>query len=265
MAKKAKRIGFTRDELNTSTGFLDDVDVKFTECKFLVTDYGGKAPRSVVFQTTFIDLETENPYDQMFKVSGGPEDWDLEPTGDDELVPLTPKAEKGVHVTCKFGQLVESLLNAGIPDQFMDGVASSWDDMEAHVIRIENKNAMKDKATGQKRKDEVLIVDKILRFPDGSVPGDATPATKKTTKKAAPAVEKEAESEGDESDDAAEKFVQAVLKEKGEVAKKDLPKLAFSMIKDEDERNAVLELVFSDEYLKDKARPWNYANGIISS
>lgn len=260
MAKKKKRVGFTQGEMNTSSGFLDDVDIRFDDCKFLVTDYGGKAPESVVFQSTLFDLETEQGNDQMWKVSGGPTDWELEPTGDDELIPLTKKAEKGVHVACKFGQLITSLINAGIPDKYLDGAASSLEGIEAHVIRVENKNAMKDEE-GNKKKDEVIIVDKILSLPGGeNVAGESKGKGK--------AKEEDSNEDNDGADSSEEKavqFVSGVIEEKGEVAKKDLPKIAFSAIEDEDARNEVLELVFSDEFLKEKSRPWNYKNGIVSA
>ena len=92
MAKAKEHVGFTKSQLNESGGFLDDADVRFTECHFKIFDYGGSGPSSVVFTSTLVNLESDEGYDQAWKVSGKPEDWEIGENGD-VLIPITDKGE----------------------------------------------------------------------------------------------------------------------------------------------------------------------------
>lgn len=244
MAKK-KRASFNPENLSTSTGLLDDAKVRFTESRFGMFDYGGKSPEAPAFISKLVDIEDESENEQVWTVGGTPQDWEIGDDGE-SLVPISKKAEKGININSNFGQLLVSLGNNGFPAETLDDMdASDFDDMEAHVIRVEGKANVKDD-DGKKKGNETVVVDEIM-----TLPGDL-----KSEKE-------EGEEEKDESspEDAAIEFVNAVLKEDGEVTKKDLPKKAFDMLKDEDDRNAILELIFDDKFLKAN---WKLKGGVIT-
>jgi len=246
MAKK-QRASFNPENLSTSTGLLDDAKVGFTESRFGMFDYGGKSPEAPAFISKLVDMEDESENEQVWTVGGTPQDWEIGDDGE-SLVPISKKADKGININSNFGQLLVSLGNNGFPAETLDDMdASDFDGMEAHVIRVESKSNVKDD-TGNKKSNETVIVDEIITLP-GDIKAEET--------------DKDEEKEEEESaDEAAKKFVNDVLKEEGEVTKKDLPKKAFDMLKDEDDKTAILELIFDDKFLKAN---WKLKGGVITA
>ena len=243
MAKK-KRASLNPETFSTSSGLLDDAKIKFSDCRVGMFDYGGKFPEAPAFMATLTDTEDDAAHEQVWTVGGTPQDWEIGDDGD-SLIPISKKAEKGINQTSNFGMFLASLVNNGFPADTLDDMdMSDLDDMEAHVIRIEGKQ-VKD-GEGKKKDNEVVVVDEII-----TLPGDVSEST---------TAEKDDKDTPSAEDEAIE-FVNAVLKDDKEVTKKDLPKKAFELLKDHPARNEILELTFSDEFLKAN---WKLKGGVIT-
>jgi len=245
MSKK-ERVSFDPRKLAAGGGLLDDVNVEFTECRFEMFDYGGKAPEAPSFHAKLVDIDDGEEHEQYWSI-GKASDWEIIEDGA-ALYPAGKKV-KAVNVSSNFGQLLVSLGNAGFPSEIMDkGSVFALNGLKAHVIRVEMKRKGLKRSAEQEEKgyeQTCLTVDEII-----ALPGEAASA----------AAETQAASE-DEVVEAAVKFVTGVMGDEG-VAKKDLPKLAFDKIKDEDARNAILEYIFSDEFLKEH---FNLTKGVITT
>jgi hypothetical protein len=208
-------------------------------------DYGGKAPEAPAFHATLVDTEDDESHEQYWS-AGKASDWEI---GDDGASLIPVGKPQAINVSSNMGQLLVSLGNAGFPDEALAaGDVTVLEGMVAHVMRVEMKRKGLKKENDKGYEQTCLCVDEIKTLPDG-IEGEAG-----TTE----AKDEEANADAEK---AATDFVKAVLKKDKEVAKKDLPKKAFGMIEDEDDRNAILEYIFSDDFLN--AGPWTYKDGVI--
>lgn len=253
---KRKHIGLTEKELSTSSGLLDDNNVEFTECRYEMFDYAGKRPPAPAFASKLVDLDDESVHEQRWTVGGTSEDWEIGEDGD-TLIPLTKKAMKGVNVNSNFGQLIVSLINAGFDNDVLgEGRASGFDELKAHVIRVESKAGIKDEE-GNKKKQEVIQVDKLLD----------EKAAKKSTKKATKPEKADEDADDDSLEAKTVKYVQEMLaKNDGELPKKNVAKDLYSdPDRDKKEVNGMVEFLFSDEWMSDSDRPWTLKSGLLKS
>jgi hypothetical protein len=238
MAKK--RASLAPKDLATGGGLLDDCNVEFTNCRFEMFDYGGKAPEAPALHATLVDMEDGEEHEQYWS-AGKASDWEI---GEDGAILVPVGKATAVNVSSNLGQLLVSLGNAGFPEETLaDGDVTALEGMKAHVMRIEMKRKGLKKQENDKGYEQTcLCVDEIVELPGGE------------------AVTEDESSKG-VSDEDAIKFVTDAMGKAGKVAKKDFPKIAFKLVEDDDERNEILEVVFSDEWLKEN---FNYAKGIVT-
>jgi len=236
-------------------GLLDDAVVEFTGCGFVMFDYQGKADPAPAFGTELVDIDGGDPTKQYWTV-GKAKDW---MPSDDGKTLVAVGSATALNNNSNFALLMASIVNAGFPEDKIGDDISVFNGMVAHVHRVAapKRSGLSGGSVGpdgQKREQTVLVVDTIEKLPWERKKGKGAPKTKKKGKAKSKAP----------VDDAAVEFVMGVLADKGgEVAKKELPRLAITGL-DADIRNAVVKLVYDDGWLGDDDRPWGYADGVVS-
>ncbi|MDY6839872.1 MAG: hypothetical protein SWH78_18080, partial [Thermodesulfobacteriota bacterium] len=141
-----------------------------------------------------------------------------------------------------------------------------------HVMRVpapERKGVTK--SAKQKEREEKFGPPTLLVVSDINT----LPWEKKDTKKKAPgkpsgtagkkkATKKTNEDEADSGDveTKATEVILDLIEEYGTLKKKDLPTKIFQAMKNDPARNAVVKIVFDDEFLGNG--PWEYEDGVIS-
>ena len=256
------RVSFNPD--NVSSGaFIDDIVVKFTNCRTEVTDYEGRAKTAVpAFVADLMDPEDDSVEALIgYWKAGDATAWGVDDNG---FVPIG-KSEQ-LNEKSKFIQFVISCVNSGFDAEKIENDVSVFEGMIAHVITIEETyKDLKDEETGKDVKSQIVIVDRIDELPY-KTKGKGKGKGGKKDKKAAD------KSKTDASDDAdtivsATQFVMDALSNAGDdgIPKKELSKLAFTS-KDisGDLQKEIIKLTYSDEFLDDEGRPWTYEDGILT-
>ena len=258
------RVSFNPD--NVSGGaFIDDIVVKFTNCRTEVTDYEGRAKTAVpAFVADLMDPEDDSVEALIgYWKAGDATAWGV----DDNGFVSIGKSEQ-LNEKAKFIQFVISCVNSGFDADKIENDVSVFEGMIAHVITIEETyKDLKDEETGKDVKSQIIIVDRIDELPYKTKKKKA--GGKKDTKKAA---DKSKTGASDDADTivSATQFVMdalSVAKEKGDdgIPKKELSKLAFTSKEiSGDLQKEIIKLTYSDEFLDDEDRPWNYEDGILS-
>jgi hypothetical protein len=230
-------------------GLLDDEDIRITEARFTMFDYGGKSNAVPALQITMDRMDGTNPIQQYYSM-GKATDW----TPADDGKSLLPIGKSAQLVRTSNGMLfMESVTNSGFPeDKLLDGDPSVLDGLECHVNRIaivrEGLSSGKDKT--------VLTVSKIHRLPweketpKGKGKGKSTKAASKGNGK-----------DEDEVQAAAMEFVLGVIAENPDGYEKNkLPNEVFKKFDKADPlRGKLVGLVFKDEFLN--TGPWKYEGG----
>jgi len=254
-------------------GLIDDVDVTIDKARFELFDYNGTViPGVPALALHMTDPEGEEVV--QYYSMGKPEDW--EPSEDGTTLEAIGSAT-AIRMTSNGGILLKSLIDAGFPVDKLGDDISSLDGMKAHVIQIPapKRTGIKEKprADGKVYEKTILVIGEILTLPweeDEEKPkskakAKAKPKAKAKAKaKAKPEAEEVEEEAGD--DDVGAKAVAAILEileDAGTVTKKELPAKIFQVMKTDPDRNAVVKLVFDDEFLAEG--PWEYDDGTLVS
>jgi hypothetical protein len=266
------------EEFVEGGGLIDDVDVVFINCLFAHFDYNGTViPPAPCLQ---IDMETEDDEEitQYFSM-GNPEDWS--PSEDGTQLEATGKAT-GIRSTSNGGIFLKAMIDAGFPVDKIGDDISVLNGMKCHVIQIPAPKRSglveKKRDDGKKFEKTILVISEIHSLPweedeapakgktkakAGGTKGKTKPATK--TKAKAKAKPEAAEDEGGD-DDIGGKAVAAILEilgDAGTITKKELPAKIFQILKADPDRNAVVKMVFDDEFLGEG--PWEYDDGTLVS
>jgi len=237
-------------------GLLDDEDVIIKEARFTQFDYNGKLPAVPAAELTLDrgDGDTTKQYYSVGKTS----DW--APSEDGKTLSAIGKATALVK-SSNWAFFVTALVNAGFPENRIEADISIFEGLEAHVIRAA---APERKGIIKKEKEfeaTILVVDKIHKYPWEK----ATKATTGRGKGKAAATTKDSPTDSKIEEQTTE-FVMSVLAENPDgIEKKKLPQMAFAKLKDipPTDRNKIVKLVFSDEYLSSTPF-WVYADGMIT-
>jgi len=261
MEKGKEKVSFNPTNITTA-GFIDDVTVKFVNCRAENTDYEGRGSMIIpAFVADLQDPDDENNVQTQYWKAGDPEHWEADENGFAAIGTKTKLNGKS-----KFVQFVLSCVNSGFDAEKIENDVTVFEGMVAHVISIEETYKGLKNDDGTDRTGNNLIVDRIEVLPYEKSKG-------KTSKKSGGGKKETAvESDGgvgggDANADAAIAFVMGKLAEAGEdgVAKKDLFKQAFA---DPDLKKAkinqdVSKLVYMDEFLS--SGPWTYEDGIVKA
>ena len=260
-------------------GLIDDVDVTFKECSFEMFDYNGTVqPGSPSLKVVMVD-DDGNDMEQYYSM-GSANDWI--PSEDGSQLVAVGKATS-IKVNTNGGILLKSLVDAGFPADKLGDDITILNGLVAHVIRVPAPKRAGVKLTDkQKEKEEkygpptLLIVGEIKTLPwEKKTPKGAPatkgkpPAGKPAGGKAAPApakaapktAVKEEEAGDDDLNTKAITVVLEILEAAGTITKKELPAKIFQQMKTDPDRNAIVKLVFDDEFLG--GGPWTYEDGTL--
>jgi len=253
---KERGASFSPDTFQEGGGLLDNVDVTWKEVTFELWDYDGKIPTPTPAMKIKMEVEDmDEPVEQYFS-AGNPQDWT--PSKDGTKLVAIGKAT-GINKSSNLGILMMSLLEAKFPSDKMDGDdCTVFEGLKCHMIRVkapERKGLVQTtRADGRVFDKTNLIVDHIIKFPWEKK--GATSSTKGKGK------ETEKEEEVDDVEEKATAMIMSILESnpKG-INKKKLAQLVLQEAKGDPDRNAILKLAYSDEFLS--AGPWEYEDGTL--
>jgi hypothetical protein len=239
-------------------GFLDDADVRLQELRFVMWDYGGKAPMSVALKVVMIDQSDDRAHEQYYS-AGDPTKFAPSPDGK-ALTSLTGSAT-GLNASTNALAFLTSLVNAGFPEDRISNDVSVFDGTVAHVNQVAQpkRTGLKDQKEGK----TYLLATYIARLPweEGAAPTKpakgAPTATAKQTAAAPRPVAVPAATPTPATPAApmdltakAREAVTKILIEKGGVLEKGkLPTFCFQSFNGDPDRNAIVQLVHSEAFL----------------
>jgi len=246
-------------QMSAGGGLLDDVEVLFTNARFLNYAYGGKAMPSPGLVVDFIGHgDTVIPDDQgeQFWSCGSGKDW--QPSADGKRLD-SPSNKAGIVQTSNLGMLVDSLMKAGLSNALLSKAEtdiSALNGLVVHVKRIQIDRKMsnpKRDAQGNVQLPTVLLVDRLIQEPGGK----AAAGSKPSGSAGAPATGGAA--------DAAVAAVMTFAAENGGYRKSDAVKVFKAMQSDPDAKQFAAEafkLLANEEFLANG--PWTYAGGVVT-
>jgi len=253
-------------------GLADDFIGIWTEVGFVQWDYNGKIAVPVPALKVVVDSEDEGVITQYWSVGSG-KDW-IPSTDGKRLVAVGTAT--GLRSSSNGAILLQSLVNAGFPEDKIGDDISVFQGLVAHHIRVPApKRAGLEKvarvdATGKAYEDTILTVDEIVTLPWEKAKPAGAPQTKKAAPKAkgaapAPATVGQVVAPVPppaDIEDEATTFILSLLEEKGSITKQQLPTEAFRALTSNPNRNAIIAVVYKDAFLG--AGPWSYADGTIT-
>lgn len=251
-----KGVGLAPSSMVEGGGLLSDIDVTIKEASFVMWDYAGKKPIPVP-AARFLMADGEGvDHEQYWSAGSGK----FAPSPDgSRLVPLVGDA--AINSGSNFALLIQSIVNAGFPENRLEDDITIFQGMKAHMERVAapRRNIQKaPRADGKVYEDTVLIVTKIIKLPWEAAGKGGSKA--KPTGKAAPAEPEEGGE--DEMSGLAMTTVMGLLTEKGRMTKQQLLGAVFQALKEDPNRNAIVQVINQDEFLK--GGPWTYAKGSLS-
>jgi len=233
------------------TGLLNDVDAEWKECKFVMWDYNKRIREEV--PALMVALQTDDELVEQYWSAGNAKDW--VPSSDGKrLLPIGLATT--INKASNMAHLMGSLVEAGFPrDKIQDDI-SVFEGMLTHMIRIPapKRPGLKKapRADGREYEETILVVDSIKKMPWEAEEKAAAKGKKGPPKGAR---------EGDPVYEKAVETVGKILKEHGPVDKKQLASLAFNELKTDADRNAIVQLVYKDDFLQ--GGPWQFEDGMV--
>jgi len=248
-----------------SGGFLGDVIATIAGASFSKWDYNGAITTPVPALLLTLQVEGEDDTHDQYYSMGSPKDFT--PSRDGKTLQATGKAgnlNSGSNGMIFFG----SIVNSGFPeDQLEGGDASALVGAVCHFIRqpAPRRPGMRPNATPSDREPTILVVDQVI-----SLPGEAAPKAKAKAMggKATATPKAAAKAKDPDEGDMEEGAVGAVMEVLGDkpdgVTRQQMPGLVFAKVKDRQDRNAIVQLAFNEEFLSAVGRPWSYDDGKIT-
>jgi hypothetical protein len=240
-------------------GLLDDVEATITNIRFALWDYGGRVADQI--PAVEVELETDNGEKAtQYWSAGKSKDW--VPSADGRRLEPIGNA-KGINVSSNAGILLTSIVNAGFPEDKIGDDISVFEGMVAHFIRVPApKRSGLAKAPRADGRDfgeaTILTVDKIVKLPweKGKV------ARGGATSKASGAGARAPEQAQDLTTKATETAMAILADNPGGIPKAKLATTVFQSLKDDPDRNAIVQIVYKDDFLS--AGPWKFEKGVVS-
>lgn len=254
-----------RPETYTTGGLIDDIDVSFKKLRFVEWDYGGKISSQAL--ALCLEMEDAEGEDHIQYFSAGDlKNW--QPSEDGKRL-VRSGAATTLNDSTNMSQLISSIINAGYPENKLDEDVSAFEGMYCHVLRKAQpkRTGLIKPSEGESennREKTILLVTEIHKLP-WEKKGKKSKASTKTKAKAAPAEDTADEDEdtGD-LDTKASGIVEEVLLEVGggPISKVDLAKALFKKLAKDKDRNKIVQLVHTEEFLT--AGSWAYDGSAIS-
>lgn len=248
----------------TAGGLIDDVNVTFAKLRFVEWDYNGKIP--VAALAMCLEMQDEEGEDHVQYFSGGDlKNWT--PSADGKKLDRVGAAT-GLNDNSNLSQFISSIVNAGFPENKFDDDISAFEGMQCHVLRKaqpKRTGLIKTGGDENERERTVLLVTEIHKMPWEKKASKKGKATKGKTKTKAVAAEDEDEDEGtDDINGKATSSVEEILLESGggPITKVDLAKAIFKKLGKDSDRNKIVQLVHTEEFLT--AGDWEYDGSAVS-
>lgn len=240
-----------------SGGVLEEGDYEFSDAQFIMFDYGGKSESGPVpaLSVKMTDLKSQDEVEQVWSAGSG-----YVPSEDGmSLVGAIPGIKKKTNLYALFVSLVEADFPLAELNKHDISVLNG---LKAHMIRKPGAAAeiYKTRPEGEQGKGgdrTVPVVGEILELPGGKKDGKKSGGGKKAADKPA------AKGGKDGVTKKATSTLMGLLKDNPSIAQSDLAGIAFEALADDDDRNAVLKVMFDENFLKDG--PWNFADGTITA
>lgn len=266
MSKKA--VSLNPENFVEGGGLIDDVDVVFVECVFDMFDYQGKADPAPCLKITMECEDFDDPMEQYYSM-GSANDWI--PSDDGSQLVAVGKATN-IRMSTNGGIFLKALIDAGYPADDLGDDITTLNGLQAHVIQVPAPKRNLKKTKKQEEREEkfgpptILVVSEIVALPGEKKKPAGAP--KKAAGKGKAANGKKAAGkktpEGDTSlNDKAITAIMEILSDAGTITKKELPAKIFQTMKEDPDRNAVVKVVFDDEFLANG--PWEYDDGVLVS
>lgn len=249
-------------------GLVDDVDATITDAKWLTWDYNGQSNVVVPALAVALTLQDGTVQEQYYSCGKlehfKPSKDDRTPAPDndcmgDYLVPVTDKT--GIASSSNAGKFFASLVNAGYPEDKLDGpISKVLNGLTAHFKReVVKRTGLVRTGKNADRDQTVLVVSKVIKLPweTASRQAAVTPRPAAATA-ASPAAAKPNGAAGVgvsvEVRAKAEETLMGVLIEAGApVPKAKLATLVFNALKGDPDQKAVSQLAFKDDFLQSVA------------
>lgn len=247
-----------------SGGLLDDANVTWEEVSFVMWDYGGKTSEPVPALCVKMKDEDGEEHEQYWSI-GRAQDWVPSEDGK-ELVAVGQKT--GLNSNSNGMILLESLINAGFPEDQLGERVDALEGLKAHMIRVAapSRPGLGNQQDQQGNPRTILTVDEIIQLPGESKAkgkGKGKGGGKAKSQAKSQAANEQSQASDDELKEKATNTIMEILgEEDGPVEKKKLPTKIFNKIKNDGDRNEVVKLAYNDEFLGDG--PWTYENGQLS-
>lgn len=249
-------------------GLIDDVDVVFTEARFEMFDYNGKADEPIPALKITIDCAGDESV--QYYSMGRSQDW---MPSDDGTQLMAVGSATAIRMSTNGGIFLTSLVDSGFPAEKLGDDISVLDKLEAHMIQVPepSRNLKKTKEQEEREKKygpkTILVVNGINKLPwekskpKGKAGKPKTKTKPKSTPKKTKKVETPAADTGGDISERLTEYIVGILAEEGSVAKKDLPQKIFAEFNDDPDKASMVKTAFDDEFLE--AGPWTYDDGLL--
>lgn len=254
---------------------LDDVDVLIKRCRFRLWDYNGTIPTPVLgLSVTFEDENDGSESEQVY--SAGDTKFFVPSEDGSEATPV------GTHTNLQDSTnamaFLVSMVNAGFPE---DKIADKVSIFEGSRVHVKQQPQPKRKGlVGAKENKNILLVSKINSYPwdkaaakpkaapamgktaGAPAMGTAGPAPVQTAQAAAPAATGGNGEATDLQTRATEMMIGILSAKGGTILKTQIAQEAFKILAADPQRNQLVQLVYSDAFLK--AGPWQFDGQTVS-
>ncbi len=250
-------------EFGHGGGLIDDVDALIKSARWVVYDFNGKAPDTVCACVTY-EVEAEGGKEEHPDYySIGKESSKAFIPGKDGKTLKKIGQKETLSDGCKFFQFISSVINAGYPEEKIDGSDLSFmDGLFVHVKREaqpERKGIQRDPTDTRDR--TTLCVSKIY---EKGAKGASKSTGKSATTTAASGKSNGAAVDTDLDTKAADAVLAALGEAGGTLTKPKLSQALFKALKGDPDCNKVITLAFKDDFLAAEGRPWAFTGTEVS-
>lgn len=256
-------------------GGIDDVDVTIKSCRFRLWDYNGTIANPVLgLEVTFVDDEGGEAA-QVYS-AGDVKHFIPSPDGSEAVA---VGAAQNLNDSTNAMAFMVSLVNGGFPEDKIGDKVSVFEGTRVHVNQVPQPK--RKGLVGSVEGKTILLVSKIHSYP-WDAKGKATApkgiAPKAAPKQAAQAAQAAApqQAQAPVAQAAApvanealnargmEVMLQIVLGKGGSITKGQIAQEAFKALASDPNRNALVQMVYSDDFLKQEGAPWVYDGSTVS-
>lgn len=263
MGETQKFLSLKPKDAESGGGLLDDVDVTIVRSRFGLWDYNGAIPKPIfALGVTFAD-EEGNKAEQWY--SAGNTEFHI-PSDDGKRAQAVGKEAKGLHESTNAMLFLASMINSGFPEDKLSDDVSVFEGTKVHVNRVPKpkSNFVGANAGGGKGDGKILVVTKVYEATAAATGGKKAAPKKAAEAPAAAGAAAAPVASGEVATKAADAVLNVLMAKGGSVPKSGLAAEVFKLMAKDPDRNAVVQMAFSDDFLKQDGHPWSYDGTTIS-